>query len=577
MKKIISLLFLLVTSVFYSQSNGITYQAIIYNPSGDVIPGVNNTNSPMQNKNICLQFSIVDDRSRIEYQETITTTTDEFGMVNLVIGSGVQNGGYASSFATIYWSVDVKSLKVALDVSGKCVDFVEISNQKFETIPFAFAAKNAENVTGVVAIENGGTNAITVLGAKTNFELQNVDNTRDLNKPISTATQAALNLKENIANKSVDLILDGASDVKYPSAKAVKTYVDANSSAGIAIIAAELARVSNAQAALTTNFNTEVSRAIGAESTKEDLVNKSSSILVDANSDIKYPTVKAVKTYIDANSTTSSSGLAAEVTRAIAAENSITTNLIAETSRATTAEGTLAASLTAEISRANTAEATLTTNLAAEVTRATTTEATKELLANKSTSVFLDGASDVKFASVKSVKTYVDASTALIATATNDEITRATAAENSNASNLVLETIRATNAENLKENTANKSTDGTMVSNSDVKFPTEKAVRTYVATSSSITSIRSISDNYSVVMSDHTILCDNTNGPFTLTLPNVVTSLGKMFIICKVDDTTNLLTFNPPLRFSLGTSIFNLNHTKTFQVQSDGSSWFIIN
>lgn len=577
MKKIISLLFLLVTSVFYSQSNGITYQAIIYNPSGDVIPGVNNTNSPMQNKNICLQFSIVDERSRIEYQETITTTTDEFGMVNLVIGSGVQNGGYASSFSTIYWSVDVKSLKVGLDVSGKCVDFVEISNQKFETIPFAFAAKNAENVTGVVAIENGGTNAITVLGAKTNLELQNVDNTRDINKPISTATQAALNLKENIANKSVDLILDGTSDVKYPSAKAVKTYVDANSSAGIAIIAAELARVSNAQAALTTNFNTEVSRAIGAESTKEDLVNKSSSILIDANSDIKYPTVKAVKSYIDANTNSNSSGLSAEISRATAAENTIAANLVAETSRATSAE------------------VSLIDNLAAEVTRATAAEATKEILVNKSVSVIADAASDTKYPSVKSIKTYVDgvattssnALTAEINRATTAEgiltsnlgaeIARATTAENLNAASILSETIRATNAENLKENTANKSTDGTMVSNSDIKFPTEKAVRTYVASSSSITAIRSISDNYNVVMSDHTILCDNTNGAFTLTLPNVVTSLGKIFIICKVDDTTNLLTFNPPLRFSLGTSIFNLNHTKTFQVQSDGSSWFIIN
>lgn len=577
MKKIISLLFLLVTSVFYSQSNGITYQAIIYNPSGDVIPGVNNTNSPMQNKNICLQFSIVDERSRIEYQETITTTTDEFGMVNLVIGSGVQNGGYASSFSTIYWSVDVKSLKVGLDVSGKCVDFVEISNQKFETIPFAFAAKNAENVTGVVAIENGGTNAITVLGAKTNLELQNVDNTRDINKPISTATQAALNLKENIANKSVDLILDGTSDVKYPSAKAVKTYVDANSSAGIAIIAAELVRVSNAQAALTTNFNTEVSRAIGAESTKEDLVNKSSSILIDANSDIKYPTVKAVKSYIDANTNSNSSGLSAEISRATAAENTIAANLVAETSRATSAE------------------VSLIDNLAAEVTRATAAEATKEILVNKSVSVIADAASDTKYPSVKSIKTYVDgvattssnALTAEINRATTAEgiltsnlgaeIARATTAENLNAASIMSETIRATNAENLKENTANKSTDGTMVSNSDIKFPTEKAVRTYVASSSSITAIRSISDNYNVVMSDHTILCDNTNGAFTLTLPNVVTSLGKIFIICKVDDTTNLLTFNPPLRFSLGTSIFNLNHTKTFQVQSDGSSWFIIN
>jgi hypothetical protein len=116
-----------------------------------------------------------------------------------------------------------------------------------------------------------------------------------------------------------------------------------------------------------------------------------------------------------------------------------------------------------------------------------------------------------------------------------------------------------------------------MGSNSDVKFPTEKAVRTYVSNNSSITAIRSVSANYTVLMSDYTILCDNSGGTFTLTLPNVATSAGKIFIICKIDDSANLLTFSPALRFSLNTSIPNLNYTKTFKVQSDGTSWFIIN
>ena len=124
----------------------------------------------------------------------------------------------------------------------------------------------------------------------------------------------------------------------------------------------------------------------------------------------------------------------------------------------------------------------------------------------------------------------------------------------------------------------NKSTDGTMATNSDVKFPTEKAVRTYVSNNSSITSIRSISANYSVTMSDYTILCDNSSGTFTLTLPTPSASnTGKIFVICKIDDSSNLLSFSPALRFSLNTSIPNLNYTKTFKVQSDGASWFIIN
>ena len=85
---------------------------------------------------------------------------------------------------------------------------------------------SASKLTGTVAIANGGTGANTVAAAKTNFALNNVDNTSDVNKPISTLTQAALDLKENAANKSVTTTL-GTSDVLFPTQNAVKTYVDA--------------------------------------------------------------------------------------------------------------------------------------------------------------------------------------------------------------------------------------------------------------------------------------------------------------------------------------------------------------
>jgi hypothetical protein len=66
--------------------------------------------------------------------------------------------------------------------------------------------------------------------------LSNVDNTSDANKPVSTATQTALNAKqdtlgftpENVANKSNDTTLGGAtpSTTLYPTQNAVKTYAD---------------------------------------------------------------------------------------------------------------------------------------------------------------------------------------------------------------------------------------------------------------------------------------------------------------------------------------------------------------
>jgi len=68
-------------------------------------------------------------------------------------------------------------------------------------------------------------NIININVNKTDLGLNNVDNTSDLNKPISTATQTALNGKENVSNKSTNTSL-GTSDTLYPTQKAVKTYVD---------------------------------------------------------------------------------------------------------------------------------------------------------------------------------------------------------------------------------------------------------------------------------------------------------------------------------------------------------------
>lgn len=195
MKKILLLLTLLVSVFTFAQSNGITYQAVIYNSNGESIPGIQNPNSPLVNKSICLQFGIIDSNNLTEYQEKIIVTTDSFGMVNLIIGNGTQTGGYASSFDAIVWSDSQKYLKVSVDQTGNCSSFELISNQLLAYVPFALSANSATSVSGVVGIANGGTNANTVLGAKTNLQLQNIDNTSDLNKPVSTATQVALDSK----------------------------------------------------------------------------------------------------------------------------------------------------------------------------------------------------------------------------------------------------------------------------------------------------------------------------------------------------------------------------------------------
>ncbi len=88
---------------------------------------------------------------------------------------------------------------------------------------------SATKINGTLAIANGGTGATTASAARTNLGLGNVDNTTDASKPISTATQTALDLKLNTngnaatATKLVTprningALFDGSADISIPA------------------------------------------------------------------------------------------------------------------------------------------------------------------------------------------------------------------------------------------------------------------------------------------------------------------------------------------------------------------------
>ena len=524
MRKIFYLLLLLSTSFFYGQTSGISYQAVIYNPNGQNIPGVNIQNSPMVNRPVCLRFNLIDNLSQLEYQEVIQTTTDEFGMVNLIIGSGNQTGGYSSSFNSVVWNSNTKSLKVEFSTNGDCQQFVILSNNPLSTVPFAYAAVTADNVSGVVAIQNGGTGATNITDAKINLILNNVDNTSDLNKPISTATQAALdtkentiaagttaqyyrgdktwqtldkttvglanvdntsdankpistatqavlNTKENTANKSISVPLDGTSNIKFPSVKAVKDYVDG---------AIAIATIPDATTAIKGKIQlagdlggTAAVPTVPGLANKENTANKSTTTTL-GTSDVLFPSQNAVKTYVDTNITTvNNANSALQVTvnaNATAASNAIA----AVQADVNQNEITSNAADVALQNNITTLQNTVTTNAA----NTSTALALKENTANKSTTTTL-GTSDVLFPSQNAVKTYVDTQ---IASATIPDATTTLKGKIQLAGDLG-GTAAVPTVPGLanKENTANKSTTTTL-GTSDVLFPSQNAVKTYVDT-----------------------------------------------------------------------------------------------
>jgi hypothetical protein len=190
MKKVIfSLALLLTCSLLGYAQKGISYQAVILDPKPIEIPGQDVTGQPFVNGNVSLKFKIFSSNLVQEFEEVHATQTDAYGMVNVLIGSVSQG-----AFSSLVWDSKQKSLQVlvSFDQGGT---YTKVSEQVLTYNPMALFAETAGKLGGTLGIASGGTGATTAAAARTNLGLGNVDNTADVNKPVSSATQNALDSK----------------------------------------------------------------------------------------------------------------------------------------------------------------------------------------------------------------------------------------------------------------------------------------------------------------------------------------------------------------------------------------------
>ena len=197
MKKLHTILFLFISLFAYSQNNGINFQGVGRNSSGAVLA----------TQKISLRFTVIQgsETGSVEYVESKEVTTNAQGIFSVVIGDGTQISK-TGNFTDINWKINPKFLKVEMDPAGGS-SFAAMGTTRLQSVPFAYYANgvNAENVDGVLSASKGGTGVASISALKTALGVDQLNNTSDLAKPISTATQTALDTKVSTTSFSTTL------------------------------------------------------------------------------------------------------------------------------------------------------------------------------------------------------------------------------------------------------------------------------------------------------------------------------------------------------------------------------------
>jgi hypothetical protein len=375
----------------------LNYQAVILDPKAIDIPGANIVGQPLNKGNVCLRFSLLNAEGGLDYEETQSFTTDEYGLVSVAIGAGTQaqTGNSTSiykSFESIVWNASVKSLKVSVSYDG-CNSFKQVSSQALNYTPYALYAESVDykNVRDAPTKLSQFTNDAGFLIPKDLEPLKAdiISNTRQL----ATANQTIADNKKN--SDSIFLVVNQSINSLDMQVAANTTAIKDNSSSIVSInikLSDQQNQISdnrNQINATSNSLNTQIGSLQGQinttnftvsnlTGTAEVVSNKSTSVnLGGANpSDQAYPSQKAAKAYIDN-----------AIYDAVGSGVPDATTLAAGKVKLAGDLGGTAASPTVPAL------------------------ANKENTSNKSTNVQTDASSDSKFPSVKAVKTYVDQAT----------------------------------------------------------------------------------------------------------------------------------------------------------------------
>ena len=134
MKKILLLLTLLVSSIAFSQApEGINYQAVIRNSTGNLVASTTVA--------IRVQVRQSTATGTVVYQERHSVLTTAQGLVNMVIGGGTPQVG---TFNGINWGMGPFFVNLAVDFANG-INYQDFGTQQLMSVPYALYAKTSGN------------------------------------------------------------------------------------------------------------------------------------------------------------------------------------------------------------------------------------------------------------------------------------------------------------------------------------------------------------------------------------------------------------------------------------------------